>query len=423
MSKADEAGETSAEACNKHFLADAMQRAGVDEEMRQLLKSSWREARFELPLHRQDGTLELYQGYRVQHDRSRGPFKGGLRLHQDICLDEIRGLAATMTWKCAVADIPSGGAKGGINCDPDDMPRLDLEVLVKRFAERLCSMIGPRRDIPAPDMGSDDEVMAWILEVYTSRFDNDPAVVTGKPPELGGLQERETATGFGVALMTKWALESAGRTVDGARIAIQGFGNVGSNAALYLSRAGAQVVAVSDKYGAVYNGDGLDIERMRADFRENPPATIEDCAPGDEALPRDDLLGVDADVLIPAAVGGAINCANAGDVRADTIVEGANLPTTCDADYALAANGKDIVPDILANAGGVVASYLEWMQNLQGALHDKSSMEDRIKNILEQAWRAVSEFASREKISRRKAAYTIAVDRVRAATMLRGFKS
>ena len=415
--------ESGAVACSNRYVAEAMTRAGVDEEMQQLLKSCWREARFELPLQRQDGTLALYQGFRVQHNRSRGPFKGGIRLHPDVCLEDVRGLAASMTWKCALVDIPFGGAKGGINCDPRDLARLDLETLVKRFADRLCSMIGPRRDIPAPDMGSNADVMAWILEVYTRQFDNHPAVVTGKPPALGGIAARAVATGLGVASIAQWALEADGKSADDATVIIQGFGNVGSSAASHLARAGARVVAVGDSAGAVFAGDGLDIDSICDERRENPGTAITSYASDAEELSREELLQVEADVLIPAAVGGAINSSNVDDVRADLIVEGANLPTTCAADRILRENGQQVVPDILANAGGVVASYLEWKQNLQGTRQDTNSIKDQIRKILERAWHNVTALAEREDISWREAAYTIAVDRVSAATQMRGLRS
>lgn len=398
-----------------------MDRLGLKDEIRQLLCSANCEARFELPLRRRDGTLEQYHGYRVQHDDSRGPFKGGLRFDAGVSTKEFRDLASSMTWKTAVVDIPFGGAKGGIDCDPSRLEPNELEILVKRFVEKLGPLIGPMRDVPAPDMGTDEQVMAWVVEAYSRRYGNRPSVVTGKPPALGGVPARVTATGHGVARMARWLAEADGRDVSEQRVAIQGFGNVGSQAARSLCEMGAKVVAVGDRSGAIHRGDGLDIPTMLEAREHSPRAEVIHLEEQAEQVSNDELLTCDVDLLIPAAVGNAIDEQNADSIEADLIVEGANLPVTTSAHDILVDHGCTIVPDILANAGGVVASYLEWVQNRQGYRWKAERVEDEIDDILQSAWTQVSGFAEQEQIDLRAAAYTIAVDRVQEAIRLRGF--
>ena len=407
--------------CNSHFLSAALDHLDIDDEMRRLLQSSNCEARYELPLRREDGSIEQYHGYRVQHDRSRGPFKGGLRFHADVTLDEFRDLASTMTWKTAVVDVPFGGAKGGIDCNPKELTRAELEILTKRFVERLGPLIGPARDIPAPDMGTDEQVMAWIVEAYSKRHGDHNSVVTGKPVALGGIAERTGATGLGVANMTRWALEAASEDVAEARVAIHGFGNVGSHAARLLARMGARVVAVSDSSGGVYRGEGLDIESMLEDRRQGGKVPVAELAPEADAISGDELLTCDADVLIPAAIAEVLDEDNADAVKAKLIVEGANLPTTFTADRILHDNGTRIVPDILANAGGVVASYIEWAQNRQGYRWTPERIEGELDRILRNAWSTVCDRADEDCKGLRSAAYSVAVDRVQTAMALRGF--
>ena len=407
--------------CNRRFLTAALDRLEVEDEVRQLLLSSYCEARFELPLRREDGSLARYNAYRVQYDQSRGPFKGGLRFHEGVSMDEFCDLASAMTWKTAVADIPFGGAKGGIDCNPAELSRAELEVLTKRFVERLGPMIGPARDIPAPDMGTDEQVMAWIVEAYSKRYGNRNSIATGKPVALGGIAERNGATGEGVAKITAWTVAAAGRDLADTRVAVQGFGSVGSHAARRLSAMGAAVVAVSDSSSAVYRGDGLDIESMLDERRHRPDARVGELTVDADRLTADELLTCDADVLIPAAVGGVINEDNADALAATIIVEGANLPATYEADRILAEKGTRMVPDILANAGGVVASYIEWAQNRQGYRWRSARVEQELERILENAWTAVCNRAQADGTGMRSAAYTIAVDRVRTAMLLRGF--
>lgn len=407
--------------CNQRYLAAAMDRLALGDEVRQLLQASDCEARFELPLKRHDGSFRLFHGYRVQHDRSRGPFKGGIRLHPDVDMEECRSLASTMTWKTAVANLPFGGAKGGIDCDPQELLPSELESLVKKFVERLGPLIGPMRDVPAPDMGSDEKVMAWTLEAYSKRYGNHPSVVTGKPVALGGIELRQRATGLGVALVTRWTSAASGRKLAGLTVAIQGFGNVGSHAARSLAAMEARIVAISDQYGAVYNAAGLDVEAMIAARAPGGDTPVSELAANAEPLPRDDLLTLDVDILIPAAVGGVLDEHNAPSVRADLIVEAANLPTTDSGDRILVERGKVIVPDILANAGGVVASYMEWAQNRQGYPWKAARQESEFRDVLCHAWSTVHERAAADAVDLRSAAFTLAVERVMQASVLRGF--
>ena len=407
--------------CNSHFLTQALDHLGVDDEMRRLLQSSNCEARYELPLRRENGSIEQYHGYRVQHDRSRGPFKGGLRFHESVDIDEFRDLASTMTWKTAVVDVPFGGAKGGIDCNPKELSRAELEILTKRFVERLGPLIGPSRDIPGPDMGTDEQVMAWIVEAYSKRHGDHNSVVTGKPVALGGIAERAGATGLGVAKMTCWALEAAGEDVAGTRVAIHGFGNVGSHAARLLADMDACVVAVSDSSGGVYRGNGLDIESMLDERRRGGKVPVTELAPDADKITGDELLTCDTDVLIPAAIAEVLDEDNADSVRASLIVEGANLPATFTADRILHDKGARIVPDILANAGGVVASYIEWAQNRQGYRWPSERINRELERILRDAWNTVCDRADEDCRGLRSAAYSIAVDRVQTAMVLRGF--
>jgi glutamate dehydrogenase (NAD(P)+) len=352
---------TAFQAVNLQFdrAADVL---GISEDLRVALKTPYREVMVELPLRCDDGSLRTFSGYRVQHDASRGPLKGGLRYHPEVDLDEVRALASLMTWKTAVVDLPYGGAKGGINCDPGELSQLDLERLTRRFVSRIERFIGPHEDIPAPDVNTNPQVMAWIVDEYSKFHGYSPAVVTGKPIELGGSIGRESATGRGVLFAAELAAARAGVEMDGATVAVQGFGNVGSWAARFFEEAGCRVVAVSDVKGGIHNPDGLEGKRLREHVAESG-SVVE--LPGAEPLSNEELLELDVDILVPAALGGVIHARNAGDVRARMIVEGANHPLTPEADDILGAAGSLVVPDIYANAGGVTVSYFEWVQNLQ----------------------------------------------------------
>ncbi len=389
---------------------------GLTAHDRILLKTPFREIRVELPLVKEDGSLANYIGFRIQHDNSRGPCKGGLRYHPHVDDDEVRALASLMTWKTAVVNIPYGGAKGGINCDPRDLSLLDLEHLTRMFTQRIAKLIGPREDIPAPDVNTNPQVMAWIMDEYSKTHGYSPAVVTGKPILLEGSLGRNEATGRGAIFVLQNLLSDQGKTLPDVRVAVQGFGNVGSHAALFAHEGGAKVVAVSDIEGAIYNPAGFDLPALREHVKQT--RTVVGFA-GSQPLDGDALLTVDCDVLIPAALGGVLTAANAGRVQAKIVIEGANAPTTPEADEVFAAQGVTVVPDILANAGGVTCSYFEWVQNLQQFRWEEQEVNTRLKKILDQAYQDVKYLANKYNTTLRTAAFALAIGRVHETTRLR----
>lgn len=404
------------------FLHPALDRLGISDEMRHLMITPYREIKFGLPLACHQGGLKLYTGYRVQHNHSRGPFKGGLRFHADVNLPHFRDLASVMTWKCALVDIPFGGAKGGINCNPHELTCSELEVLTKRFVDRLDDMLGPDRDIPAPDMGTSPREMAWIMEAHSKDHGYEPGIVTGKPLQLAGSAGRLAATGRGVALVTRWACEDLGIDLQDARIAIQGFGNVGSHAAKFLHEFGAKIVAISNRHGGFYQGSGLDIPGIIKLINEaDDDPSLQQIDFSAEEISNEELLALDVDILIPAAIEATIHQDNVNQVRAKMIVEAANLPVTAEADAALQERDIPVIPDLLANAGGVTVSYLEWVQNRQRYSWKESEVNNKLETTLHNAWKQMSESAQSMGISRREAAYTIGTRRVKEAIDLRGF--
>lgn len=408
------------------FLEEAFRHLDVGHEVGQLLRASHREIRLELPLRTRDGGLQVFTGYRVQHNRSRGPFKGGLRYHPDVDMEHFRSLASLMTWKTAMVDVPFGGAKGGIDCDPKELERQDLEVLTKRFTEKIGGLFGPETDIPAPDMGTGAREMAWIYEEYSQHGGDVPAVVTGKPVQLGGSRGRTEATGRGVAFVTALAAEVRELDLQDARIAIQGFGNVASHAARILAdEEGATIVAVSDVSGGLYAENGLDVQSL-FEARQEDPRELElasiDTVEGD-SITNQELLELDVDVLIPAAIEDVITEENADAVRASLVVEAANMPITAEAHRILRDDGVEVVPDILANAGGVTVSYLEWAQNHYRYRWKKERVIDELEEILETGWEAMVHRADEDGVDYRTAAYVVAVDRVRHAIEMRGFSA
>ncbi|NIQ96919.1 MAG: Glu/Leu/Phe/Val dehydrogenase [Desulfuromonadales bacterium] len=407
----------------RRFLEAAFDLLDIDEEMRQLLETPYREVLFELPLKRADGTICVFYGYRAQHDQSRGPFKGGLRFHPDVDMEHFVALASIMTWKTAVVDLPFGGAKGGINCDPSKLSRPELETLVKRYVERMDSLIGPDKDIPAPDMGSGAREMAWIVDAFAHRRGFNPGVVTGKPLELGGSLGRLEATGRGVAQITALATEAEGIDLDGATVAVQGFGNVGSHAALFLQQRGARIVAISDADGAIYHPSGLDAEAAARELHDHdqPSSALADLDLEGEQISNTELLQLDVDILIPSAIGGVIHKDNADDISARLIVEAANMPITCGAAPILEERGITVIPDILANAGGVIVSYLEWIQNRQRYRWAEERVTAELEKRLARAWHEVCAKAGEHGVRYRLAAYLIAVERVKRAVEMRGF--
>ncbi len=399
------------------YFQRAADRLGLDNEMRTLLTMPFREVRVEVPVRMDNGSLRVFVGYRVHHSGVRGPAKGGIRYHPSTDLNEVRALAAAMTWKTALVNIPFGGAKGGITVDPAGMSSGELERLTRGYIRRLHHLLGPYRDIPAPDMNTNAQVMTWIFDEYSSHHGYTPACVTGKPLELGGSLGREAATGRGVFYLAEAFLKDLGMPLAGARIAVQGFGNVGSFAARFFAEAGAKVMAVSDARGGVFNASGLDLTALLEHARTH--RTVRGF-PGVQEISNEDLLTLDCDILVPAALHCVLTKKNADKVRARVITEGANLPTTPEADEILQRRGIQVLPDILTNAGGVTVSYFEWAQNLQQIFWDEERVNGELHKILMRAYRQVAEVAGKEKISFRSAAYTIAVDRVARAERLRG---
>ncbi len=371
-----------------------------------------------VPVKMDDGHLRIFDGYRVLYDTSRGPGKGGIRYHPDVNLDECKALAAWMDWKCAIVDIPFGGAKGGVACDPLTLSDGELERITRRYISEIFDLIGPMVDIPAPDVGTSPRVMAWVMDTFSMKKGYvEPGVVTGKPIALGGSGGRLEATGRGLLFTTRETLRRIGRELPGSSIAIQGFGNVGSNAARLLHEAGARVVAVSDVSGAIYDPRGLDLPRLLAYYAETRQLRG---FPGTELLDNAALLRLDADVLLPAAMEGQITRANAAEVRAKVIVEGANGPTTPEADEILARRGVLLVPDILANAGGVVVSYFEWVQDRYSYFWKEAEVNERLEEKMVAAFDAVWATRERYEVDARTAAYILAVDRIMEARKLRG---
>ena len=371
-----------------------------------------------VPVMMDDGHLKVFDGYRVIYDNSRGPGKGGIRYHPDVNLDDCTALAAWMAWKCAIVDIPFGGAKGGVACDPQKLSQGELELITRRYISEIFDLIGPTVDIPAPDVGTSPKVMAWVMDTFSMKKGYvEPGVVTGKPIALGGSGGRLEATGRGLLFVTRETLRRVGRDLNGARVAIQGFGNVGSNAAKLLHSAGACVVAVSDVSGAIYNERGLDMPRVLAYYRETAQLSG---FPGTRLLDNQELLRLPVDVLLPAAMEGQINGDNASDIRARIIVEGANGPTTPDGDEQLARRGVLVVPDILANAGGVVVSYFEWVQDRYGYFWKEAEVNERLEEKMVAAFDAVWSTKERFEVDARTAAYILAVERIIEARSLRG---
>lgn len=390
----------------------------IDKSLIEFIKQPKRTLIVKLPVHMDDGSYEVFTGYRVQHSAIRGPGKGGVRFHQDVNLDEVMALSAWMTWKCAVVGIPYGGAKGGVTVDPTQLSPRELEELTRRYTSEIMEMIGPEKDVPAPDVGTNSQVMAWMMDTYSMHaHQTTNAVVTGKPLELGGSRGRVEATGRGVMITAREAAERLGVDLNGATVAVQGFGNVGSVSAFLLQEQGCKVVAVSDVSGAIHNPDGLDLEALRAWVKDNRKVAG---FPGAEALPREDVLYVECDILVPAALESVIHKGNAGRVNAKIVAEGANGPVTPEADKILAARNVLIVPDILCNAGGVTVSYFEWVQNRIGYYWEEDEVNRRMEVILVRSFNDVYTVAEEHGISMRVAAFMLAIQRVVETATLRG---
>ena len=399
------------------FLQRAFTLLHVDQLYETLLRTPSRELRVELVLRRENGTIGHFIGYRVQHDDSRGPFKGGLRYHPQVDVDEVRSLASLMTWKTAVIGVPFGGAKGGIQCDPTALSAWELEQLTRKFVEKIGEFIGPGVDIPAPDMNTNATVMGWIFDEYSKRFGFQPAVVTGKPIDLHGSHGREAATGRGCLTAIREVLATDGKALAGTRFAVQGFGNVGSWFARLANQQGAKVVAVSDVHGGVFHGDGLDVPALLEHARQT--GSVRGFAKA-EALPGDQLLGVECDVLVPAALGHGQTEQTARDVRARYVLEAANGPCTIGGDEVLVSRGVRCIPDIYANAGGVTVSYFEWTQNTQHLRWEEEEVNERLERAMVRAHKELRGVMQKYGCDMRTAAFVLAVGRVQAATAARG---
>ncbi len=371
-----------------------------------------------IPIQLDTGDVEVFTGYRVIHNTSRGPGKGGIRFDPNVTIDEVKALAAWMTWKCAVVNIPFGGAKGGVVCDPTKLSDAELERVTRRYTAALINVLGPESDIPAPDVNTNERVMAWIMDTYAMHKQSaSHGVVTGKPIEIGGSLGRREATGRGCMIVTKEALKHLGLPVRGSRVAVQGFGNVGSVAAKLLGQEGLTVVAVSDASTGVYNENGIYIDEALQWVREN---RYLDGYPGGDAISNEELLSLELDVLVPAAVENVITRRNAAGINTKVICEGANGPTTAAADRILEDKGVFVIPDILANAGGVTVSYFEWVQNRSGYFWDEKTVVDRLEAITVRSFADVLEVSKRHSVDMRTAAYMLSVERVAAVHRIRG---
>lgn len=396
--------------------AEAMQ---LDPNLRERLKLPQRSLIVSLPVRMDDGRVEVFTGYRVQHDSSRGPCKGGIRYHQSVSLGEVSALAMWMTWKCALANLPYGGAKGGIQVSPKSLSPAELQRLTRRYAAEIFPLIGPDKDVPAPDVGTDAQVMSWIMDTYSQQVGYAvPGVVTGKPLSLGGSLGREEATGRGVVYVTLEALRHLKLSIENATVAIQGFGNVGSHTALIMQQEGARVVAVSDVAGGIYNAKGLDIPELIRHYR-NSGQSLSEMKMG-EPITNEELLQLDCTVLVPAALSEQITENNADRLRCRVLSEGANGPTTLEADRILEEKGIFIIPDILANSGGVIVSYFEWVQDLQRFFWSANDIQRRLHDIITSAFHRTLQFSIERRTSMRMAALMSGIDQVAQAHLQRG---
>jgi glutamate dehydrogenase (NAD(P)+) len=395
------------------------ERLHLDRGLAEVLRKPKRELTVNFPVQMDDGTIRTFTGYRVQHNEARGPVKGGIRYHPSVAIDEVRALALWMTWKCAVVNLPFGGAKGGVAVDPKALSLRELEKLTRRYAAEISIIIGPERDIPAPDMGTDARVMAWIMDTFSMTLGHSvPGVVTGKPLSIGGSQGRVEATGRGLLYITQEAARAYGRALQDSAVAVQGFGNVGSTVTRLLIEAGAKVVAVSDVAGGIYRTSGFSWEELSVAKVRGVP--LKDIVKGADIITNAELLELPVDILIPAAMEGQITERNAARVRAGMIVEGANGPTTPEADAILAEKGTPVVPDILANAGGVVVSYFEWVQDLQSFFWEEDEVNVKLHRIMTRAFSEVWALQERENVLMRVAANMLGVGRVAEAITTRG---
>jgi glutamate dehydrogenase/leucine dehydrogenase len=417
-SETEKAGSSEPQGANAKFLKNACERLGYDDLTFEILLNASREINVQLPLRRDDGSIAIFTGYRVQHHNARGPYKGGLRYHPEIDMPEIRELARLMSLKSALAGVPFGGAKGGINCNPRDLSQREIETLTRRFVSKIHRNLGRNIDIPAPDVGSNPQIMAWIHDEYAKIYGYTPAVVTGKPVDMGGSQGREEATGRGVSIVIEAYAQHHAEELAGKTAAIQGFGNVGRHVAQFLSELGVVVVAVSDSQGAIQSDKGIPITELLA--HKDSQGTVSGLK-GSKEIKQAELLQLDCDYLVPAALGAAITKSNAKRIKAKIVAEGANAPTTFEADQILQDRGISILPDILANAGGVIVSYFEWVQNLQQMPWTIDEVRRKLAEKLRTACDDTIALSTGQECSLREAAYMIGVRRLKDAFWGAGF--
>ena len=400
------------------FFDRAADRLSLDDGMRALLKVPWRELSVSLPVRMDNGEMLIFQGYRVQHNGARGPYKGGVRYHPEADMEEVRALASLMTWKTALANIPFGGAKGGVQCDPSSMSTTELNRVTRRYVQNIDHVLGPNRDILAPDLGTNAQTMAWMMDTYGQIHGHTPACVTGKPVELGGSAGRDSATGRGAVFITTEAVGDMDMVMKDARVVVQGFGNVGSWFARIASEQGCVIIAVSDVNGGVFNSNGLDVQALSKHVAESGFVAG---FPSSEDLTNEEVLELECDILVPAAIDRVIDAGNAGKVKARLVVEAANHPLTPEADEILANRGILVLPDILVNAGGVVVSYFEWTQNLYQHRWSEERVNTELGQIMSAAYGSVREQANRLQISMREAALMVGIKRVARVVEMRGF--
>jgi glutamate dehydrogenase (NAD(P)+) len=400
------------------FLDGSAERLGLTDGLRAMLRQPWRELKVQVPVRMDDGHVEVFSGYRIQHNGARGPYKGGVRYHPLADADEVRSLASLMTWKNALVDVPFGGAKGGVQCDPRQLSESELNRLTRRYTQNIEHLLAPNRDIPAPDMGTNAQTMAWMMDAYGQIHGHSPAIVTGKPVEMGGSLGREAATGRGVAYVLEEAAADFNFDLNGIRIVIQGYGNVGSWAARILHEAGCRIIALSDIEGGIYDPRGLNVSRISEN--KNAGISVSQYREG-ERVSNAELLELECDILIPAAIDNVITAENAPRIKAGFIAEAANHPVTFGGDQVLNDRGITVLPDILVNAGGVTVSYFEWTQNLQEFRWEEERVNQELRKVMAKAYRAVHEKVASQGINYRQAAFDIGVGRVARAVNLRGF--
>jgi glutamate dehydrogenase (NAD(P)+) len=403
-----------------HWFDLAADRMGLRDDLRAVMRSSYREVQVQIPVTLADGDIHVFTGFRVQHNGARGPYKGGIRYHPEVDLDEVRALATLMTWKTAVAGIPFGGAKGGVNVDTSAVDEAELQQITRSFIDKIEKVLGPTRDIPAPDVGTNAQTMAWMMDEYGKLHGHTPAIVTGKPISLEGSYGREAATGRGLVFMFREAAPSLGLQPSDTRVVVQGFGNVGSWVARIMAQIGCTVIGASDAHGALHAEGGLDPEALAAHVRAGGALSGFECA-GVAAISPEELLALECEVFIPAALGGMINAANADTLRTKVLLEGANSPTTPEADAILVDKGVHVIPDVMANAGGVVVSYFEWVQNLQHFRWDEREVNDKLGAIMRNTYREISARAQGDEVPLRVAAYQTGIERVVDAARTRGY--